>query len=141
MEQRVSLITLGVADLERSRKFYERLGWRRSMAQAEGVVFFQTGGMALALFPRHDLAKDMNISDNGRGFSGISLAYNARSREDVDSVLAEANAAGAKILKPAQTAFWGGYSGYFSDPDGFPWEVAWNPSFLIAEDGSIKLPD
>jgi predicted lactoylglutathione lyase len=141
MEQRVSLITLGVADLERSRKFYERLGWRRSMAQAEGVVFFRTGGMALALFPRHDLARDVNILDDGRGFSGISLAYNARSREDVDSVLAEANAAGAKILKPAQTAFWGGYSGYFSDPDGFPWEVAWNPSFLIAEDGSIKLPD
>ena len=141
MEQRVSLITLGVADLERSRKFYERLGWRRSMAQAEGVVFFQTGGMALALFPRHDLAKDVNIPEDGRGFSGISLAYNARSREDVDSVLAEAKAAGANTLKPVQTAFWGGYSGYFSDPDGFPWEVAWNPSFLIAEDGSIKIPD
>jgi predicted lactoylglutathione lyase len=141
MEQRVSLITLGVADLERSRKFYERLGWRRSMANAEGVVFFQTGGMALALYPRRDLAKDANLADDGRGFSGISLAYNARNREDVDSVLAEAEAAGAKILKPAQTAFWGGYSGYFSDPDGFPWEVAWNPSFLIADDGSIKVPD
>jgi predicted lactoylglutathione lyase len=141
MEQRVSLITLGVADLERSRKFYERLGWRRSMANAEGVVFFQTGGMALALYPRRDLAKDANLADDGRGFSGISLAYNTRSREDVDSVLAEAEAAGAKILKPAQTAFWGGYSGYFSDPDGFPWEVAWNPSFLIADDGSIKIPD
>ena len=141
MEQRVSLITLGVANLERSKEFYERLGWRRSMANAEGVVFFQAGGMALALYPRRDLAKDANIVDDGRSFSGISLAYNARTREVVDAVLAEAEAAGAKILKPAQTAFWGGYSGYFSDPDGFPWEVAWNPSFLIAEDGSIKIPD
>jgi predicted lactoylglutathione lyase len=141
MEQRVSLITLGVANLERSWEFYERLGWRRSMAKAEGVVFFQTGGMALALYSRRDLAKDANIADDGRGFGGIALAYNARSREDVDAVLAEVEAAGAKILKPAQTAFWGGYSGYFSDPDGFPWEVAWNPSFVMAADGSIKIPD
>jgi predicted lactoylglutathione lyase len=140
MEQRVSLITLGVADLTRSREFYERLGWRRSMADAEGVVFFQAGGMALALFPRSELAKDANIYDDGRGFSGIALAYNARSREDVDSLLAEAQAAGAKIPKPAQQAFWGGYSGYFTDPDGFLWEVAWNPSFTIAQDGSIQLP-
>jgi len=141
MEQRVSIITLGVADLTRSREFYERLGWRRSMAKAEGVVFFQAGGMALALFPRHELAKDANIATEGHGFSGISLAYNARNRQEVDAVLAEAKAAGAKLLKPAQEAFWGGYSGYFSDPDGFLWEVAWNPSFPMAADGAIRIPD
>ncbi|MHB1674210.1 MAG: VOC family protein [Acidobacteriaceae bacterium] len=141
MEQRLSLITLGVADLERSREFYERLGWRRSMAAAEGVVFFQAGGMGLALYPRDELAKDATVSPEGHGFSGISLAYNARSREEVDAVLAQASAAGAKILKPAEEAFWGGYSGYFSDPDGFLWEVAWNPSFPIAPDGSIRIPD
>jgi uncharacterized protein len=141
VEQRMSIVTLGVADLKRSREFYERLGWRRSMATAEGVVFFQTGGMALALFPRHELAKDANIAADGRGFSGTSLAYNTRNREEVDSVLAEAEAAGARLLKHAQEAVWGGYSGYFSDPDGFLWEVAWNPSFPMAEDGSIQIPD
>ena len=141
MEQRVSLITLGVADLKRSREFYERLGWRRSMAKAEGIVFFQAGGMALALYPRHELAKDANIAPEGHGFSGIALAYNARTHAEVDSVLEEAAGAGGKILKPAQEAFWGGYSGYFCDPEGFLWEVAWNPSFPIAEDGSIRIPD
>ena len=141
MEQRVSLITLGVADLERSREFYERLGWRRSMTKAEGVMFFQTGGMALALYPRRELAKDANVAPDGYGFSGIALAYNSRTREEVDLVLAQAEAAGAKLLKPAQEAFWGGYSGYFADPDGFLWEVAWNPSFRIAEDGSVRIPD
>ena len=141
MEQRVSIVTLGVTDLKRSAEFYERLGWRRSIAKAEGVVFFQAGGMALALFPRPELAKDANIDPEGRGFDGVSLAYNARNRAEVDSVLEEAEAAGAKLLKPAQVAFWGGYSGYFSDLDGFLWEVAWNPSFPMAEDGSIRVPD
>jgi hypothetical protein len=141
MEQRVSLITLGVENLERSREFYERLGWRRPMPQSEGIVFFQAGGIAVALFPRDDLAKDANVSPDCSGFQRIALAYNARSRTEVDSVLADAVAAGAKLLKPAQEAFWGGYSGYFSDLDGFLWEVAWNPSFSIAEDGSIRIPD
>jgi uncharacterized protein len=141
MEQRLSLITLGVADLNRSREFYECLGWHRSFAKAEGIVFFQAGGMALALYPRNDLANDAKISPEGHGFSGIALAYNTRSREEVDFVLAEAKSAGAKILKPAEEAFWGGYSGYFADPDGFPWEVAWNPSLPIAMDGSIRIPD
>ena len=140
MEQRVSIVTLGVADLRRSREFYEGLGWRRSMANAEGIVVFQTGGMALALYPRHELAKDANVAADSHGFSGVSLAYNARNREEVDSVLAEAKSVGARILKPAQEAFWGGYSGYFSDPDGFLWEVAWNPSFPISEDGAIQIP-
>ena len=141
MEQRVSLITLGVADLNRSREFYERLGWRRSMTKAEGIVFFQTGGMALALYPRNDLAKDAQIAPEGSGFCGIALAFNTRSHDEVDSVLVEAKTAGAKILKPAEEAFWGGYSGYFADPDGFPWEVAWNPFFAMKEDGSIHIPE
>jgi catechol 2,3-dioxygenase-like lactoylglutathione lyase family enzyme len=141
MEQRVSIITLGVANLQRSREFYERLGWRRSMPQNEGIVFFQTGGMALALYPRDELAKDANIPPEVGSFSGMTLAFNARNREEVDAVLAEAQAAGAKLVKPAQEALWGGYSGYFSDPDGFLWEVAWNPFFEITEDGSIRIPD
>jgi len=141
MEQRVSIVTLGVADLKRSREFYERLGWRRSMAKAEGIVFFQVGGMALALYPRHELAKDANVAPEGHGFNCISLAYNARNRAEVDSVLKEASAAGATPVKSAQEAFWGGYSGYFADPDGFLWEVACNPAFPIAEDGSLRIPD
>jgi len=141
MEQRVSIITLGVADLKRSREFYERLGWRRGMAQAEGIVFFQAGGVALALYPRDELAKDAEIAADGRGFGGVTLAYNTRNHDEVDAVLAEAVAAGAKLVKPAQEAFWGGHSGYFADPDGFLWEVAWNPSFAIAEDGSIRIPE
>ncbi|HUO14058.1 MAG TPA: VOC family protein [Verrucomicrobiae bacterium] len=147
MEQRISIVTLGVEDLTRSREFYERLGWRRSNAKAEGIVFFQAGGMALALYPRSELAKDTNMPDDanareeGRGFRGVTLAYNARGREEVNSVLAEAEKVGAKIVKPAKDAFWGGYSGYFSDPDGFLWEVAWNPFFPIAADGAIRIPE
>jgi catechol 2,3-dioxygenase-like lactoylglutathione lyase family enzyme len=141
MEQRVSIITLGVSDLKRSREFYERLGWGRSMKKADSIVFFQAGGMALALFPRDELAKDANVSPHGEGFRGISLAYNTRNREEVESVLGQAEAAGAKVLKPAEEAFWGGYSGYFSDPDEFLWEVAWNPFFSMAADGSIRIPE
>lgn len=141
MEQRISIVTLGVENLERSRAFYERLGWRRSMEKTEGIVFFQAGGLALALYPRAELAKDANVSVEGAGFAGVALAYNARSRDEVDSVLREAVAAGAQLLKPAEEAFWGGYSGYFADPDHFAWEVAWNPSFAIADDGSLRLPE
>jgi len=141
MEQRLSIITLGVSDLSCSRQFYERLGWRRSMARAEGIVFFQAGGIAVALYPREELAKDANVMAHGEGFRGITLAYNARTREEVDAVMAEAKSAGAKIVKPAREAFWGGYSGYFADPDGILWEVAWNPSFAIAQDGAIRIPD
>ena len=141
MEQRISIVTLGVSDLDRIRIFYERLGWHRSKASAEGIIFFQVGGMALALYPRAELATDATIPGDGHGFGGMTLAYNTRSHDEVNSVLAEAESAGARILKPAQEAFWGGYSGYFSDPDGFLWEVAWNPSFPIAADGSIRLPD
>jgi uncharacterized protein len=140
MEPRLSLVTLGVTNLARSRAFYERLGWRASSASSDAIVFFQAGGMALALYPRADLAKDARLAAEGLGFGGITLAYNTRTRDEVDRLLAEAAAAGAAILKPAEEASWGGYSGYFADPDGFPWEVAWNPGFLLAEDGSLHLP-
>jgi catechol 2,3-dioxygenase-like lactoylglutathione lyase family enzyme len=140
MEQRLSIVTLGVADLDRSRAFYERLGWRRAMPNAEGVAFFQLGGIALALYPRAALAKDAGIAADGNGLSRVSLAQNVRTAEEVDAVLAEALAAGARLLQPAQKVFWGGYSGHFADPDGFPWEVAWNPAFALAADGRITLP-
>lgn len=140
MQQRISIITLGVADLKRSQAFYERLGWRRSMPDVEGIVFFHAGELALALFPRDELAKDATIVDDGYGFGGFTLAYNVPNRDDVDAVLAEAVAAGARLVKPALDAFWGGYSGYFADPDGFLWEVAWNPFFAMGEDGSMRLP-
>jgi catechol 2,3-dioxygenase-like lactoylglutathione lyase family enzyme len=141
VEQRLSLVTLGVSDLDRSRAFYEQLGWRRAMREAEGVVFFQLGGMALSLYPIGDLAADACVPPDGSGFPRFALAYNARDRDEVDRVLAQAEAAGATISKHAQDAFWGGYSGYFADPDGFLWEVAWNPGFPIGADGGIRLPD
>jgi catechol 2,3-dioxygenase-like lactoylglutathione lyase family enzyme len=138
MEQRLSLVTLGVADLQRSLRFYEALGWKRANAHA-AVAFFQLNGLVLALWSREALAADARLSDEKSSFGGIALAYNARSRADVDAVLAEAERAGAKILKPAEDAFWGGYSGYFADPDGHTWEVAWNPDWEITPDGSVRL--
>lgn len=140
MEQRISLITLGVGELERSIAFYERLGWRRSASGAEGVAFFQAGGAVVALYPRNDLASDAGVSPDGSGFPGIVLAYNTRSREDVDAVLAETEAAGGNLVKAGTETFWGGYSGYFADPDGFLWEVAWNPGFPMDEHGNLQLP-
>ena len=141
MEQRITVITLGVDDLERSTAFFERLGWRRSVRQAQGVSFFQCGSVALSLFPRSELAKDAGISPKGEGFDGFAIAYNTRLKEDVDAVLAEAKSAGADIVKPSQEAFWGGYSGYFRDLDGHLWEVAWNPSFPLDDRGAVRLPD
>lgn len=140
MEQRISLITLGVDDLPRSRAFYERLGWTRCFRAAEGVAFFQTGGMAIALWPLTDLAADIGIAPVRPAFAGLALAYNARTRAEVDAVLAEAATAGGRVLKPAHDTPWGGYAGYFADPDGFAWEIAWNPGFAIADDGSVTLP-
>jgi catechol 2,3-dioxygenase-like lactoylglutathione lyase family enzyme len=138
MEQRLSLVTLGVTDLDRAERFYAALGWRRSNKEAE-VAFYQAGGMVVALWSRDSLAEDARLPAAGSGFSGIALAYNTRSRQEVDAVLAEAKAAGATIQKPAEDAFWGGYSGYFADPDGHLWEVAWNPHWTIAEDGRVSL--
>jgi catechol 2,3-dioxygenase-like lactoylglutathione lyase family enzyme len=139
MDQRLSLVTLGVVDLERSARFYEDgLGWKRGNKD-EGVVFFQMPGMIFALWSRASLAGDARVGDAGPGFGGMALAYNARSREEVDTVLAEAEAAGARILKPAEEVFWGGYSGYFADPDGHVWEVAHNPFWKVGADGSVSL--
>jgi hypothetical protein len=141
MEPRLSLVTLGVADVTRSRRFYEALGWRASSAsQPDDVAFFQLGGVALALWGRAELAKDAVLSDPG-GWGGVSLAHNARTRAEVDAILEEARAAGARILKPACATFWGGYAGYFADLDGHAWEVSWNPHFLLRPDGSLQLPD
>ncbi|WP_168381009.1 VOC family protein [Modicisalibacter radicis] len=140
MEQRVSLVTLGVSDLARARRFYEAgLGWRVGQAVEGEVVFFQLNGLILSLFHRDALARDAGITRPGAGFGGIALAYNARSREDVDGVLAEARRAGGNLIKPAQETSWGGYSGYFTDPDGHLWEVAHNPYFPIDSEGRISL--
>jgi uncharacterized protein len=138
MEQRVSLITLGVRDLARARAFYEALGWTTRAAPADDVVFFQAGGMIVALWGRAQLAEDSVVSDGG-GWGGVTLAYNTRSPDEVDAVLAEAEAAGATIARAGAETFWGGYSGVFIDPDGHPWEVAHNPHWTIADDGSVRL--
>jgi len=143
MEPRISLITLGVGDLERSLRFYhDGLGWPVSGASVAGVVaFLHTRGAVLALYPRRDLAADANIPNSGSGFGGIALAHNVRTKEEVDSVITEAVKAGGTLLKAAHEADWGGYSGYFADPDGHPWEVAWNPFFPMDTEGNVKLPD
>ena len=139
MEQRLSMVTLGVRDLGRSRDFYEQgLGWRRGN-QEEKVAFYQMGGMLLGLYNREDLAADAKVSAEGNGFPGIALAYNTRSKEEVDTVLDEAVKAGGRLIKAAEDVFWGGYSGYFADPDGHLWEVAWNPFWTLGEDGSVSL--
>lgn len=140
MEQRFTLITLGTRDLAASTSFFERLGWRKSGAH-EGVAFFQCGGVALSLYPRTELAKDAGVPPEGHGFPGFTIAYNTRTKEEVDDVLKEAASAGAEIAKPAAEAFWGGYSGYFRDLDGYLWEVAWNPGFPLDANGAVKLPD
>jgi predicted lactoylglutathione lyase len=139
MEQRVILITLGVEDLARSRAFYEALGWRSGAQPADDVVFFSANGMVLGLWGRASLAEDSGVSDSG-GFGGITLAYNARSQQEVDAVIAEAESAGANIAKAPAETFWGGYSGVFLDLDGHPWEVAHNPHWTLDEDGRVALP-
>lgn len=141
MEQRLSLITLGVRDLARARAFYlDGLGWTEAPVGGDGVVFIQLGGIALGLWSRDSLAEDARVPTGEPGFSGVALAYNTRSREEVDAVLALAERAGGRITKPAEEAFWGGYSGYFADPDGHLWEVAWNPGFALDDAGNMTLP-
>jgi catechol 2,3-dioxygenase-like lactoylglutathione lyase family enzyme len=140
MEPRLSLITLGVADVARSRRFYEALGWRASGASQADVTFVQLGAMALSLWGRGELARDAALPDSG-GWGGVALAHNARTRAEVDTILEEARAAGARILKLGQETFWGGYAGYFADPDGHAWEVAWNPHFPLGADGGLQLLD
>ena len=138
MEQRVSLVTLGVRDLARARVFYEALGWTTNAAPDDDVVFFQAGGMIVALWGREQLAEDSGVEDAG-GWGGITLAHNVRSPAEVDAVIAEAGAAGATITRPGAETFWGGYSGAFSDPDGHAWEVAHNPHWTIDPDGAVHL--
>ena len=138
MDPRVSLVTLGVADLERSRRFYEALGWRSKSKPEDGVVFFQSGGMVLALWGREELAKDSGVEDGG-GWGGVTLAYNVGSPADVDAFIERARAAGAAIPRAGAETFWGGYSGVFIDPDGHPWEVAHNPFWTLTEDGDVIL--
>jgi uncharacterized protein len=138
MEQRVSLITLGVADLPRSRAFYEALGWSTGAGPGDDVVFFQASCMIVALWDRATLAEDSGVDDPG-GWGGIALAYNTRSKQEVDAVIEEARTAGASIAREPAETFWGGYSGLFVDPDGHPWEVAHNPRWTIEDDGSVRL--
>lgn len=132
MEPRISIVTLGVSDLPRSVAFYrDGLGLTLYDENTESIAFFQNKGTWLALYPRDALAADVGIPTEGSGFSGVTLAHNLRSKEEVDELLDVAVAAGAILVKPAQDTFWGGYSGYFSDPDGYLWEIAWNPFFWI----------
>lgn len=142
MEPYISLITLGVAELERSLRFYrDGLGWPVSSASGGDVAFFRTGGVVLALYPRELLAADAHLDASGSGFGGIALAQNVHSKDAVDRALEAAVNAGGTLLKAAEDVEWGGYSGYFADPDGHPWEVAWNPFFPLDVDGRVTLPE
>jgi catechol 2,3-dioxygenase-like lactoylglutathione lyase family enzyme len=141
MEQRLTVITLGVADLSRARRFYcDGLGWSAAPGSNEDIAFIPVGQIVLALFPRKLLAEDAGVPDPGSGFGGVTLAQNVRSKEEVDAALARAVAAGATISRPAQEVSWGGYSGYFLDPDGHAWEVAFNPHWGLTPDGRVLLP-
>ena len=139
----LSLVTLGVANLKRSIAFYETLGFRRKALAADGVGFFQAGACAIAVFPSDELANDANIASEGmaENFRGIALAWNCRSEGEVDAAIARARGAGATVPKAAQKTFWGGYAGYFADPDGHLWEVVYNPHFPLTDDGRLTLPD
>lgn len=138
MEQRISFVTLGVADVGRARAFYEQLGWRPAFV-GEDVVFFQAGGTAFSLWGRAHLAEDSGVADGG-GWGGVTLAHNVRSSGEVDEVIEEARAAGATIAREPGQTFWGGYSGVFVDPDGHPWEIAHNPWMPLGADGSLTVP-
>ena len=143
MKQHLHIITLGVQDLETSKKFYsETLGWKISRPQ-EGIAFFQAGGVVLALFPREDLAKDALVDSTGldHDSAGFTLAYNAGSEAEVDEIINELRSKGVKIVKEPQKVFWGGYSSYFADPDDNRWEVAYNPFFPFDEQGNLKLEE
>ena len=141
MEQRFSFITLGVADLERAEAFYRALGWTpSSYGEGKGIVFFQLPGMVFSLFPRHELAEDAHVADSKPGFSGVTLSYNTRTQGEVDAVIDQAIGAGATLTKPAGKAFWGGYMGYFSDPDGHLWEICYNPHAQLSASGAVTIP-
>jgi catechol 2,3-dioxygenase-like lactoylglutathione lyase family enzyme len=135
---RVSLVTLGVADLPRARAFYEALGFRTGAGEGDDVVFFDQGGLIVSLWSRESLAEDSGVEDGG-GWGGVTFAYNVRAPADVDAVIEDARRAGAHISREPGETFWGGYSGVFVDPDGHPWEVAHNPHWTIRDDGSVSL--
>jgi catechol 2,3-dioxygenase-like lactoylglutathione lyase family enzyme len=137
VDQRVSLITLGVSDVARARAFYKALGWKPGN-DSDDVVFFQAAGMVVALWSRAQLAEDSGVEDGG-GWGGVTLAYNVATPGEVDEVIAEARRAGARIAREGGPTFWGGYSGVFVDPDGHPWEVAHNPAWTLAADGTVTL--
>lgn len=139
MRQSVSLVTLGVADLERARAFYAALGWTPAL-DVEETVFFQANGVVLVLWSREQLAADLGIADDGAGWSGVSLAHNVGSDADVDAVVEAARANGAAVTREPRATFYGGYAGCFRDPDGHAWEVAHNPGFGLRDDGSVVLP-
>jgi predicted lactoylglutathione lyase len=140
MEQRISLVTLGVADVTRARTFYERLGWQGQ--EVEETVFFQAGGIALVLWGRAKVADDAGLDDSGLdGFGGMTLAHNVRSRAEVDEVMDQAAGAGAQVTHAARETFYGGYAGFFTDPDGHVWEIAYNPGFALDRAGAITIPD
>ncbi len=141
IDRRVSLITLGVADVGRSTAFYESLGWIRSSASQESITFIRLKGVALALFSRASLAEDAGVEDTSPGFSGVTLAHNVASPAEVDAVMEFAVSCGASLVKKPEKVFWGGYRGYFADPDGHLWEVAHNPFAPLDEDGHIVLPE
>lgn len=138
MEQRLSLVTLGVDDIERSRRFYEALGWKGGGGEDGAPVFFQAGGIVLAIWSRAELAADSEVEDNG-GWGGITLAQNVRSPEEVDSLIAEARQSGAEILRLPAPTFWGGYNAVFADPDGHRWEIAHNPHWTLTDDGATRI--
>jgi uncharacterized protein len=138
MDQRLSVITLGITDLARARAFYEALGWRSGAAPDDDVVFFQIGGSVLSLWDRDRLAEDSGVA-LGSGYGGVTLAHNVSSPAEVDQIVEQAKSAGGTIARPPGETFWGGYSGVFVDPDGHPWEVAHNPHWTLAPDGSVRL--
>lgn len=144
MQPRASIITLGVADVAKARRFYEALGFKASAASQASITFFDAGGIVLALYGRAALAEDAHVAAIAptaqQGFSGVTIAHNCRSEAEVDAVLAHAVKIGASLKKPAQKVFWGGYSGYFADPDGHLWEVAYNPHFAFDAAGRLRLP-
>jgi uncharacterized protein len=141
MDQRISIVTLGTDDLPRAVAFWEAMGWPRKARKFDAIAMFQCGGMVLAIYPFDKLAEDCGMADRGPGFGGFTLAHNVGSKEEVDELLARAVDNGAVLQKAAHDSFWGGYSGYFRDPDGHPWEVVYNPYMLPGPDGAVTLAD
>ena len=139
MRQKLNLITFGVDDFERSLNFYEGLGWKKSDKSMDGLALFPLGGMVLALHPRHELAEDTTLNYQPSEFSGLTISYNARSEEEVNDILEQVAKLGGTIIKPAQKVYWGGYSGYFKDPDGHLFEVAYNPFWELDDNDNLKL--